>query len=327
MKLTTTLCIAAAVYHLGGVAFADNKKADELFKQAKKLMADKRYADACPKFEESYKLDPGIGGELNIARCYEEWGKLGRAYRAYVEAEKQAKDAGDSRQAKIHEFVVAIMPQVPKLVIHVLKDAETDGLKVSIDGTVVDPDDLANPQLVDPGPKQVEYSLASGFKKSALVPVERGGTNEITLELPKAKKVDKPIDKHDKDVDKPVADAHPGRSQRIAGIAIGGVGVVAIGVSTAMTLSARGKYNDALAAHCNGMTDMCDAQGLTDTHDARSTANTATIVFSVGLAAVAGGVVVYLLAPKGEPRASEHAYYVVPTITTEGGGVAFGGRL
>src|SRR5450432_1200926 len=323
MKLIT-LCIAAAgCGWLGGVAFGDNKKADELFKQAKKLMAEKRYADACPKFEDSYRLDPGIGGELNIARCFEEWGKLGRAYRAYVEAEKQAKEAGDARAAKIHELVAVIEPQVPRLVIHIPKGSETKGLRVLIDGTMIATDELVNPQLVDSGPKRVEYMLPGGWNKATLVPVERGGTNEITLELPKAKLEKSTADDKTEPV---VTTSHPGRNQRIAGGVIGGVGLVAIGVSSVMTLSARSKYRDALAAHCNGMTDMCDMQGLTDTHDARSSANTATIVFSIGLAATVGGVVLYLLAPKGE-SAPESAYYLVPTMTPAGGGVAFGGRL
>ena len=75
-----------------GVAHADSKKekADQLFKQGKQLMGEKRYADACNAFEESYRLDPGIGAQLNIAKCYEEWGKIGRAYLAYVAAEKMA---------------------------------------------------------------------------------------------------------------------------------------------------------------------------------------------------------------------------------------------
>ena len=71
---------------------------------------------------------------------------------------------------------------------------------------------------------------------------------------------------------------------------------------------------------------MCDMQGLTDTHDARSTANIATIVFSVGLAAVAGGVVIYVLAPKST-AVKEHALYLVPEVTPGGGGLAFGGRM
>ena len=77
-----------SVLLVAGTARADNKdKADALFKQGKKLMGEKRYADACSSFEESNKLDPGIGTELNIAKCYEEWGKLGRAFTSYQLAE------------------------------------------------------------------------------------------------------------------------------------------------------------------------------------------------------------------------------------------------
>jgi hypothetical protein len=308
------------------VAVADNKsRADELFKDAKKLMADKQFSTACPKFEESYKLDPGIGGELNIARCYEEWGKLGRAYHAYADAEKQAKKAKDPRTPKIHELVAAIEPLVPRLMIRVPQGSETKGLQLKIDGVAVNKEDFGNAQLVDPGPKQIVYTLPGGFKKTTLVPIERGSTSEVTLELPKHKEPDKSQDKNDVVVVAP-SPAPPGRNQRIAGIAVGATGVVLIGVSSYMTLAARSKYNDALAAHCNNATDMCDAQGLADTHDARHSANIATVLFSVGLAAAGGGVALYLLAPKAA-TSSEHAYYLVPSVTPEGAALAFGGRL
>src|SRR6185503_4127411 len=82
--------------------------------------------------------------------------------------------------------------------------------------------------------------------------------------------------------EKPETPKPPGRNMRIAGIAVGGAGVLMIGISSVMTLSARGKYKDALADHCGGMTNGCDPEGLTLTHDARSTANIATAVFFVG---------------------------------------------
>ena len=96
---------------------------------------------------------------------------------------------------------------------------------------------------------------------------------------------------------------------------LGGAGVLAIGVSSIMTLSARSKYNDAIDAHCGGMKTTCDDDGLTLTHDARSTANTATFIFIAGTAAVAGGVALYILAPKGEATddsTARTARYVVP---------------
>jgi tetratricopeptide (TPR) repeat protein len=312
----------AVVLVLATPAFAD--KADELFKQGKKLMAEKKFAEACPKLEKSFEADATIGTELNIGRCYEEWGKLGKAYHAYSDALKRADDAKDNRAPKIKELIAKLEPNVPHLVIHIPDGAETAGLQVAIDGVAVT--DLTAPQLVDPGPKSIEYALGSGTRKSKLVPMERGGNSEITLDLPKAKteKVDKVADKvvvAPKPV--PETDApNPGHGQRVAGVVIAGAGVVTVGVSTYLALAARSKYNDALTANCMGMTNACNMQGLTDTHDARSAANTATIIGGVGLAAIAAGIVVYVIAPHAASNA-EHALYVTPT--TNGTGLAFGG--
>ena len=106
MKLSL-VCVSIIV--LCGVAHADKKEqADALFKQGKKYMEQKRFSDACESFEKSNKLDPAIGTQLNIAKCYEEWGKIGQAYLAYQAAEKQAAGAKDPREPKIHELVVAL---------------------------------------------------------------------------------------------------------------------------------------------------------------------------------------------------------------------------
>jgi len=82
-----------ALCGLAGAAHAD--RADQLFKKGQKLLAEKRYAEACAAFEDSDRLDPEIGAKLNIARCYQEWGKLATAWRWYSEAEQMASKAGD----------------------------------------------------------------------------------------------------------------------------------------------------------------------------------------------------------------------------------------
>jgi hypothetical protein len=314
--------VVAIIVLVAGIANADKPtKADELFKRAKKLLGEHKYAEACAKFEESYQLDPGIGGQLNVGKCYEEWGKLARAYHAYVEAERQAKAANDARQTKIHDLVAAIEPMVPRLQIHVPAGADTTGLSISIDGQPVPTSDLETAQLVDPGPKQVDYT-AAGVKKQKLVPVERGSTAEVTLDLP-AKKVDvadKP-EVPDKPEPKPVVDHDvPGHGQRIAGVVVGAAGIVGVGVASYLALSARSSYNDAITNDCMGMKTTCDPDGLTATHDARSRANIATVVGAVGIAALAGGIVLYVLAP--DASSSEHAFYVAPMSN----GIAFGGR-
>ncbi len=339
MKLVITLVSILAVCSVAGVAHADKKdKADALFKQGKKLMGEKRYADACEAFEDSYKLDPGIGALLNVAKCFEEWGKIGRAYLAYQQAEKLAIESKDPRADKIHELVEALDTQVPRLTIKLPKDAPKE-IKVTLDLKVIT--NFGEPFVVDPGPHTIEYSVGDQ-KKQKVVPMDRGSENEVTLDIPKAmmeagkssggagggSKPDDGGDGTPGTPDKPV----PGRSMRIGGIALAGAGVLAIGVSSVMTLSARGKYNDALDMYCNGMTNGCDAMGLDITHDARSTANTATVIFLLGTAAVGGGVVLYLLAPKGAAAAAEtdeeqaSSRYLVPSITSTGAGLVYGGR-
>ncbi len=338
MKNVVAILLAlCALCALRAPAFAD--KADDLFRSAKKLMTEKKYAEACPKFEESYKLDPGIGVELNLGKCYENWGKLGKAYHAYIDAEKKAKDANDDRAAKIHGLVQKLEPQVPRLVIHIPPGANTKGLTVAIDGVTIAKNELDDPQLVDPGPKQVIYSIDGAPTKTKLVPVERGGTSEVTLELPRGKGESvasgdgasdaKPMQPNHKPPPEDTESEAPdstGHGLRVAGVAVASVGVVAMGVSAYLGLGARSKYNDALSAHCMGVTDACDARGLIDTHDARAAANTATIIFVVGAAATITGIVVYALAPKAA-SSSEHAFYVVPTTSAAGAGFAFGGRF
>jgi uncharacterized membrane protein YgcG len=347
MKLSIVVAVVAA---LTSSALADNKdKADALFKQGKKLMGEKRYADACEAFEKSYKLDPGIGAQLNIAKCYEDWGKIGRAFIAYQAAEKMAKDAKDNREAKIHELVVAIEPNIPHLTIKLPKDAPPD-LKVTLDNRPVET--LGEPFVLDPGPHLVEWSIKGSAKKSKVVPIDRGGDSEVTLDIPKvveggATGAGGGGDKGGGDTgggdkgggdkgggDKGGGDKGtttpppPGRNMRLGGIVLGGAGVLAIGISSYMTLSARSKYKDALAMYCGGMTNNCDTMGLEITHDARSTANKATVVFFVGLAMVGGGVALYVLAPKGPAQAAteeQTSVYFTPTVGPDSAGFVVGG--
>jgi hypothetical protein len=328
-----------ALAAMTSTAVAD--KADVLFKQGKKLLGEKKYAEACAAFEKSDKLDHGIGAVLNIALCYEEWGKLATAYRRYREAEKMAVDTKDQRQAKIHERVAALDSLVPRLTVKVPVGGDTTGLAVTVDGVALSTSQLGEPQLVDPGPRVIEYTV-NGSKKSKTVPIERNGSSEIMLDVPKkgsktvevkvdTKPVDKKPDDKKPDDQKPpetvgvvAPPSDPGRTRKLIGLGVGSAGLIAVGVSSYMTLSARSKYNDAITQHCGGSKTMCDDTGLTITRDARSEANKATIVFAVGAAAVAGGVVLYLTAPKAS---TEHAMRVVPVIDRDGAQVVLGGSF
>lgn len=318
---------------LAGAAHAD--KADALFKKAKKQLAEKRYPEACATFEQVDKIDPGIGAKLNVGKCYEEWGKLALAYRWYTDAEAMAAAEKDDRAPKIHALAEELDTNVPRITLKIPDGADPDVVaSITLDGKPVSEATFGIEQRVDPGAHVIEFTV-EGKAKKKVVPVERGGSSEIGLDIPKGTgkkgsgwKAKKPAPNGDPSPEKPVVEtpAPAGRNQRIAGIVIGASGVISIGIAGVVTLSARGDYKEALTDNCMGSTSMCDATGLDKTHDARHTANIATVVTIIGGAAVIGGVVLYLTAPKGS-AAEEHALRITPVVDTQGASVILGGTF
>src|ERR1041384_7022387 len=53
--------------------------AETLFREGREAVKRADYAVACPKFQESQRLDPAIGTLLNLALCEESWGGLADA--------------------------------------------------------------------------------------------------------------------------------------------------------------------------------------------------------------------------------------------------------
>ena len=347
MKLViASLVIGSVISSIGVAAHAESAaaQADQLFKKGKRLLAQKKYPEACAAFEQSDRLDPGIGAKLNVAKCYQEWGKLATAWRWYVDAETMATSVRDGRAKKIHELVEALEPSVPRLTVKAPRGADLAGVLMTLDNAALEPSALGVEQRVDPGPHEV-VTTVGGVRHSQIIPVERGNSAELVLELPSAGRTrdagraTRPTEPGrqgsassaagtgagtaDADTGAP---AGSGRTRRFIGLGVAGAGAVAMGIAGLVTLSARGDYTKAIKDHCQGATDMCDDEGLSITHDAAHRANIATVVTLGGLAAVATGLIVYFTAPK-TPAAAERALYLAPSVGADGGAVVLGGSF
>lgn len=302
-----------ALVCLSSVAAAESK-VDTLFKRGKQQLADKKYAEACATFEEVDKLEPGIGAKLNVARCYEEWEKLAVAYRWYDDAQKMAVDTKDKRAAKIKELIDALDSDVPRLTIKLPAKIDPDAAAVKLDGKAFT--ELGTELRVDPGQHVIDYQSGTTAKKKT-VNLERGASTEVELVFdPGATMIgQKP----------PPAAKEPTNTRKVLGIASTSAGVIALGVAGVLTLTAKSKYNAALDDHCMGETNLCDAEGLSATKNARKRANIATVVSIVGGVAIAAGVVLYVTAPK--KTNTEKRAYLAPSVSSDSAAVILGGRF
>ncbi len=319
------LALAAAVAVTLAPAPAAADKADQLFAKGKAQLAKKQYAEACATFEKVDALDPGIGAKVNVARCYQEWGKLARAHRWYADAEKMAVQTRDKRAAKIKELIEALDPDVPRLTIKVSEGADVEAAAITLDGAALAAEDLGREARVDPGPHEIAY-VVSGEKKSRTIAIERGGAREVTLELPAGDGAGASGSEPGGGSTPPA----PGRTRRVIAFALMGAGAASLGAAGYLAIDARGDYRDALTLHCMDARDMCNEDGLRLTRDARGQANLATVITIAGAAAVAGGVALLLTAPSsGQPESlsrNPEALYLVPAIGDRAGLLVLGGR-
>jgi hypothetical protein len=96
----------------------------------------------------------------------------------------------------------------------------------------------------------------------------------------------------------PPPETSDGSTQRIIGVAVAGVGVVGVGVGAFFGLHAKSTYDKSNAnGHCLPDNE-CDAAGKSFRSDAKTSAAIATVAFVAGAAAIAGGAVLWLTAPK-----------------------------
>src|SRR5687768_11915066 len=111
---------------LASPARADNAAiANALFDEGKRLMQSGKFAEACTKFADSQRLDPGVGTILNLAACYEKNGQTASAWSAYRAAAAAARDKGQSaREKAARESVARLEPGLLKVIVTVTPQPE-----------------------------------------------------------------------------------------------------------------------------------------------------------------------------------------------------------
>ncbi len=299
-RLRPLLIVAAlASVTVPRLAFAGDAAAaaEVLFGEGKRLAQEGNFAAACPKLEESQKLDPGMGTLYRLADCYEHVGRTASAWAAFVEVASSAKAAGQQARADdAKKRADALAPTLAKLVIRVA-DPDLAGLVVKRGDVVVGKAQWSTPIPVDPGEIAIEASAPGRktWRGTANVPARGSGQVDVPkLETAPAEGAAPPADYASPQTTSSLV------TQRTVALALGVAGVVGLGVGTAFGLSSMSKKGDA-DAHCDA-SNACDTEGLSLRKDAIGAGDLSTIGFVAGGVLAGAAAVLWFTAPSSSTR-------------------------
>jgi hypothetical protein len=272
-------------------------EADQLFEQARALMAEGRYAEACPKLEGSQARDPGIGTEFNLARCYELQARLASALAMYrrVVAESHAAGQGD-REAMARNLAADVEARVPNLLLQI-DSPETD-MQVKLDGVVLPSSQWQTRVPVDPGAHEIDVTAPERMPWKTVVRVEREH-DTVSLYVPALvpKAALQPVARLPLSFP-PGPGAREGAShvgtQRVIALALGAAGLSGTIPGTILGLRAMSLESQAVPL-CPQ--NQCSRPGYDDRSTSRTYGDASTVTFVVSGALLAAAGILWFTAP------------------------------
>jgi hypothetical protein len=301
-----------------GAQGGDPGSAQALFDGGLKDMLDRRYDSGCPKLEQSYALDPVPGALFTLAACYERWGKLHRAQQQYqrfvemvaglhvVEASKH-----DARVKNASAKLEELKDKVPTLTV----SATGEAVEATVDGEPMAIGELGTARPLDPGEHRVVVKFAGGGLREETVLLGIADHRELRLaplegDAPGALTPSSPSEGDD-------GGASHGSAIRIAGFAIGGLGLAGVvvgAVTGGLVFSKKGVVED----NCQDL--LCNAEGKAAADDAKTLGMVSNVSIGVGLGLVAAGVLMVVLAPDSNASSDDLAKSRLRVELGPGGG-------
>jgi hypothetical protein len=315
-------------------AAGDAAMAESLFREGKRLSGEHKYAEACPKFEESYKLDHGLGTLLNLASCHESDGKPASAWAEFSEAMSQAKRQGDNDRAQLaDDHMKALEPKLAHVSIGVAPGANVPGLVIKFDSRELSAAALGLQIPVDPGKHLLEAAAPGKQSYSQTFETPTAAT-VLAVTVPALQ------DAPGNAAPPPVTPAAPAPAAPASAVSSSATsvpsanshtGLIASGVATgafAVGTVVTGILYSSKRSDFNTANDNNDDTRF-DKRSSAQTLGTVNLVFAGGTL-VSAGFLVYFLATSGSHESAPSAsarLNVVPLVAPNGAGLLLGGAL
>ncbi len=323
--LTFAAAVAAALMAGAGAVEAEDAAgvATELFNAGRDLMRSGDYGTACPKLAESARLDAKVGTLARLAECEEHVGRTVSARARWEQAANLARSQQDTRLAHVESELARLDSMVPKLLFSVDGAAPPD-LRIRIDELDVGLGSVNVALPVDPGPHHVAASAPGKLAWSVEVVAPPTGA-VVPVHVPVLEDAPMLASPAPPAAVGPPA-AVPSRTPwRTVGLITGAVGVVGLGVGTALALIAVHKNDESnQPGGCNA-NSQCPASAYALRNDARAAGDASTALFVTGSLVVAGGIVVWLAAPRETRHEGPTSLILAPVVGPHVASIGVGG--
>jgi len=323
---------------------AQKAAAESLFDDGLKAMKSGHFNEACPKLEESERIDPAIGTLLYLGECYEKTGRSASAWATFREAASGAQAQGETERSRVAAARAdRLQPTLSKLTLKVAPEAaQLTTLRVTRDNVPLAKALFGVAIPVDPGKYHIVAS-ADGYQSYEADVEVTANADSKSLEIPAlSASAAKPASGTPAESGANVADQSaarvpprnpdpspiaPGRNGlRSAAYVTGALGVVGLGIGSYFGVKAISKNSDA-ESHCPRGNLCDDPQGESLTKEAKNAAVASNIAIGLGAAFVVAGVVLYLTSEPKEGSGSMARMELHPMVSRDLAGIGFGGAF
>lgn len=293
--------------------------ADALFREARDLVQAGKIAQACPKFAESYRLDPAPGTLYNLAECEEKDGKIASSlerWRTLIDLLTSSNKLTDPRLPVARQHTAELTRRVPRLVLRIKAGAPRETV-VLYDGVELRAASLNTELPIEPGAHTVlaraayrhdgEFKIVVKESELKELIVEPGGPDD-TAPRPAgsgagASSAGPQVAGAPGGSGAPAAGSidllsPPPSMRRTAGLVVGGVGVAAL-VGAGVTGLMLNNRRDTISERCNPVTKQCDSEGLDAAQSGKTLVPLNLGLWIAGVVGAGAGAYLFFTSPSG----------------------------
>jgi hypothetical protein len=332
-SLIGTTSIILSILAAGSPAHAQSARAETLFDDGDRLMAEGKLAEACDAFEASNRIEPRAGTLIRLGECREQNQQLASAWSAYKRALDRVRDPKKREFAAAR--VAALEPQLSYLTVSVSEASQIEGLTLARNGTSLEPTLWNQPQPIDGGDYLITVRAPDHAEWQTTVNVAAIGARG-SVEVPRLEKLSKaaspmpstPVSATKTSTSPPARPWGMLTTKRKIAIGVAGTSVVSLVTGVVLGTSANHKQDDAFRL-CPDPATPCmqgdRANSLIQSSHSRALGANVAFTLATG-AAITAGVLWFIGAPNAAAEDTKRVS-VAPSMGPGGPSVIVVGRF